>query len=256
VVMECHPAPAGFGIQFRRRDIPDAPCIPATRAMVVEAELTRRTTLSNGHATVHTVEHLLSAAYALGVDNLLVELDAPEPPFLDGSALPYAEALGDVGMTEQDATISVLTVSSPTTYVLPEAEFSVLPSSELRVTFFFTSDEPLLRNQCATFVVTPDDYLREIAPARTFAFFHEIEALRAAGLIRGGSLASAVVIGRKSILNESLRFPDEPVRHKILDFIGDLALVGTPLTGHFLVWRGGHRVNAMFVEFLRKELAL
>jgi len=255
VRMRIVPASPDSGIVFVRADMPEAPEIPATLDSLAHDDLLRRTTLRWGAAEVHTVEHLLAAAYALGVTNLRVELTASELPFLDGSSLPLAELLCDAGLADQRATIDVLRPQEPLAFRHEFAEITVMPSTDFRVTFFFSSDEPLLRNQAASFVVTPETFVAQIAPARTFAFFNEIEALRRKGLIRGGSLASAVVIGRKAILNETLRFPDEPVRHKILDFIGDLALLGKPVLGHFLVWRSGHRANAAFAQYLRKELA-
>ncbi len=253
VRMSIAPAPANHGIVFVRRDLPGAPEIPASLETVAEGDLLRRTTLRRNGAEIHTVEHLLSAAFALGITNLRVELDSSELPFLDGSSAPYARMLLESGIADQDAQLPVLTPTEGLAFQHGHAEIVVLPATDFRVTFFFSSPNPLLRVQSASFVITSETYVREIAPARTFAFFHEIEALRRQGLIRGGSLASAVVIGRKSILNETLRFPDEPVRHKILDFIGDLALVGSPVRGHFLVWRSGHSANAAFAQFFRKE---
>jgi UDP-3-O-acyl N-acetylglucosamine deacetylase len=250
------PAPDGAGLVLRRMDLAGAPEIPATLDAVVASELERRTTLAAGGARVHTVEHILSAAYGLGVDDMIVELDGPEPPFLDGSARPYVELMQASGLRDLPSTVEPVALARPLGFNFGEAGYTVLPSQDFRVTFFFASDEPLLRRQTAGFVITPESYGREIAPARTFCFFREIEALQRVGLIGGGTLASAVVIGRKAILNESLRFADEPVRHKILDFIGDLALLGKPVTGHFLVARGGHRTNAAFGQFLRKELGL
>jgi UDP-3-O-acyl N-acetylglucosamine deacetylase len=185
-----------------------------------------------------------------------VELDAAEPPFLDGSALPYVRMIREAGIVAQDSDARVVRIPAPLAFRDGDSEISALPSETLRVTFFFSSENPFLRTQAAGFVIDPETFAAEIAPARTFCFFEEIENLRRQGLIRGGSLSSAVVIGKKSIINESLRFPDEPVRHKILDFIGDLALLGFPVAGHFLAWRAGHRVNAAFGQFLRKELAL
>ncbi|MCX7718294.1 MAG: UDP-3-O-acyl-N-acetylglucosamine deacetylase [Candidatus Sumerlaeaceae bacterium] len=250
------PAADGVGIVFRRTDMRGAPDIPATLDSVMAAELQRRTTLAVGEARVHTVEHILSAAYGLGIDNLIVELDGPEPPFLDGSAKPFVEMIESAGVCELNSPVQAVALPHPVAFSLDDADYSALPSEHLRVTFFFASDESLLRRQSASLIVTPDVFARDIAPARTFCFFREIEALQRAGLIGGGTLASAVVIGRKAILNESLRFADEPVRHKILDFIGDLALLGRPVAGHFLVARGGHRTNAAFGQFLRKELGL
>ncbi len=249
------PAPTGHGIRFRRVDLPGAPEIAADAELVSHADLARRTTLSANGGRVFTIEHVLSAAAAMRVDNLSVEMDAEEPPFLDGSALPFVNLIREAGTEEQPGKVTPLAIPSPIAFREGDAEITAVPSDVFQVTFFFTSDEPLLRNQSATFVIEPETYAREIAPARTFCFFHEIEALRKSGLIRGGNLSSAVVIGRKAVINDSLRFPDEPVRHKILDFVGDLALLGRPVLGHFMAWRSGHRVHAAFCNFLRKELA-
>ncbi|MCX7626725.1 MAG: UDP-3-O-acyl-N-acetylglucosamine deacetylase [Candidatus Sumerlaeaceae bacterium] len=253
VRMRVLPAPPHTGIVFVRIDLPGAPEIPANFESLAQEDLLRRTTLRWHEAEVHTVEHFLAAAYVLGITNLRIELDGSELPFLDGSAQPFAQFLLDAGVAEQEATIETCAPSRPLAFRFDHAEIVAMPATDFRVTFFFSSENPLLRTQSATFVVTPESFIREIAPARTFAFFHEIESLRRRGLIRGGSLASAVVIGRKAILNNELRYSDEPVRHKILDFIGDLALLGKPVVGHFLAWRSGHRANAAFVRFLRKE---
>lgn len=248
------PAPAGSGIRFRRIDLQGAPEIPATLDSIGSEELTRCTRISAGGAQVHTVEHVMAAAYALGIDNLIVEIDATETPFLDGSAKPFVELLESAGVVEQQTPVKEVRVKHPLAFRLGSAEVVALPSELLRVSFFFTSDNPLLRTQSASFVITPESFTHEIAPARTFCFIDEIEQLSRCNLIRGGSLASAVVIGRKHILNDSLRFANEPVRHKILDFVGDLALLGKPVKGHFLAWRSGHNVNAAFGNYLRKEI--
>jgi UDP-3-O-acyl N-acetylglucosamine deacetylase len=246
------PAASGAGISFRRTDL--RVDIPARLENLAADQLLRRTTLAAGDAKVHTIEHVLSAAAGLGVDDLLVEMNCAEPPFADGSAAPFVELIRRAGIVSNDASVEPVQLPSIITYHDADAEIVALPSSELRVTYFFTSARPQLRAQAASVLITPESYATQVAPARTFCFFEEIEALRRANLIKGASLASAVVIGRKAILNESLRFPDEPVRHKILDFIGDLALLQRPLTGHFLAWRAGHRVNAAFALHLRKEL--
>ncbi|MCX7019888.1 MAG: UDP-3-O-acyl-N-acetylglucosamine deacetylase [Candidatus Sumerlaeota bacterium] len=256
VTMRLLQAPAGHGIRFQRTDLPGAPVIPATTDTFAPDELLRRTTLSHENARVCTVEHLLAAVYALGVDNLLIELDGPEPPFLDGSAVMIANLIELAGMLSQQSPCKSAAISHPISFTLGDAGIAAVPSEELRITFFFASQHPLLRRQSASWIITPETFTSQIAPARTFCFVDEIDALLRDGLIRGGSLASAVVIGRKTILNNALRFPDEPARHKILDFLGDLALLGSPVKGHFLVCRGGHRVNAAFGQFLRKELGL
>jgi UDP-3-O-acyl N-acetylglucosamine deacetylase len=255
VAVRLLPADPGSGIRFRRTDLPGAPEIPADVAHLVDGDLMRRTTLACEGARVYTIEHLTSALAALGIDNVIAEMDGEEAPFLDGSAAPFVQMLHEAQGVEQDAPVAPLAVTRPIAFADGGAEIVALPSEGYRVTFFSTSDERLLRAQSATFEITPATFEHEIAPARTFCFFHEIEPLRAAGLIKGGSLASAVVIGRKAVINSELRFPDEPVRHKVLDFIGDLALLGRPVKGHFLAWRSGHRSHAAFARHLRKELS-
>jgi len=251
------PAPGGTGIVFRRVDLPGSPTIPANYASLDAEKLARQTTLAANGAAVHTTEHLLSAATGLGVTDLLVEIDCEEVPFADGSALPFVQLLQQAGLSETGGNAPApLVIPRPLVYREGGAEVVALPSRDYRVTFFFTSNHPRLRSQSATYAISPETYIREIAPARTFCFFEEIEQMQKMNLIRGASLTSAVVIGRKAVLNESLRFPDEPVRHKILDLVGDLALLGAPLQGHILAWRAGHRVNAGFGRYLQKELNL
>lgn len=251
------PAPPGTGLQFVRTDLPGKPTIPVSYAHLASEELDRRTTLRTAEAAVHTIEHALSAMMAMDIDDAYMDVDAAEPPFADGSSKPFVELICEAGITEiSNSSIEPITIPRPLVFLCNDSEISAIPSDDFRVSFFFNSDHPNLRTQSQTFVVTPDIYREEIAPARTFCFFEEIEMLRRANLIKGANLSSAVVIGRKGILNETLRFPDEPVRHKILDFIGDMALLGAPLKGHFLVWRGGHRVNAAFGKYLIKELNL
>lgn len=251
-----HPANAGNGTVFRRVDLPGSPEIPARIENISNDQLLRRTTLAADGATIHTTEHILSAAYALGITDMIVDVSGAEPPIMDGSSAPFAEIMAKAGIVELAESVEPTVIPHPFAFASNSTEISVLPSEHFEVTFFFSSGNPLLRHQRAHFRVTPETYTKEIAPARTFCFFDEIEPLRAAGLIRGGNLASAVVFGRKHILNPPLRFADEPVRHKILDFIGDLALLGRPVRGHFLVSRGGHQANAAFTLHLRKELGI
>ena len=251
-----HPATAGNGIIFRRVDLPGSPEIPARIENVSTDQLLRRTTLAVNGAVIHTTEHILSAAYALGITDIQVNVSGVEPPIMDGSSAPFAEIIEKAGIVELPEAVEPTVIPRPFAFTSDSTEISVLPSEHFEVTFFFSSGNPFLRHQRAHFRITPEAYSKEIAPARTFCFFDEIEPLRAAGLIRGGNLASAIVFGRKHILNPPLRFEDEPVRHKILDFIGDLALLGKPVRGHFLVSRGGHQANAAFTMHLRKELGI
>jgi len=250
------PAPAGMGYVFRRIDLPGRPEIPVSYDYLVLEELERRTTLRRGEAAVHTIEHVLSALAAAGVSDALIEVDAAEPPFLDGSSLPFAQMIERAGIQPYDVPLAPIVIKQPIAFSFKGSEVCAVPSSEFRVSYYFNSQHPNLQSQAFTLAITPESYRKEIASARTFCFFEEIEALRTAGLIKGANLSSAVVIGKKGIINDSLRYPEEPVRHKILDFIGDMALLGAPLQGHFMAWRAGHRVNAEFGLYLKKELAL
>jgi UDP-3-O-[3-hydroxymyristoyl] N-acetylglucosamine deacetylase/3-hydroxyacyl-[acyl-carrier-protein] dehydratase len=250
------PAEPGTGLRFRRVDLPKQPIIPVSYENLAIEELERRTTLRSGEVAVHTIEHVLSALAGVQVHDAVIDLDAAEPPFADGSSLPYAQLIQQAGLVRSATPIDAIVIKEPISFGWRDAEICVIPSCEFRVSFFFTSSHPNLRSQSHTVAITAENYLTEIAPARTFCFFEEIEALRKANLIRGANLSSAVVIGRKGIINDSLRYPDEPVRHKILDFIGDMALLGAPLQGHFMAWRAGHRVNAEFGLYLKKELNL
>lgn len=250
------PAEPGSGIRFCRTDLPGQPVIPADYDHLSIDELDRRTTLRSADAAVYTTEHVLSALAAAQIDDAIVKVDSAEPPFADGSALPFIQLIQRTGTVQHGATIQPIVIPRPLAFRFRDAEVCAIPSAEFRVSFYFTSDHPNLRTQANSFAITPDTYAADIAPARTFCFFEEIEQLRRASLIKGANLASAVVIGRKGIINDTIRFPDEPVRHKILDFIGDMALLGSPLQGHFMAWRAGHRVNAEFGLYLKKELNL
>jgi UDP-3-O-[3-hydroxymyristoyl] N-acetylglucosamine deacetylase len=254
--MRLLPSAENSGVVFYRTDLPGSPAIPARLEFLSSDDLLRRTTIGVAGAKVYTIEHLMSAAAGLGVTNLRIEMNAEETPFLDGSALPFVKAIQSAGICEQQQCARIVRIPRPLVFQEGDSEIVAVPGDAYRITFFFTSNEPLLRTQANSFEISPEVYATAIAPARTFCFFHEIEQLRQAKLISGGNLSNAVVIGRKSILNNALRFPDEPVRHKILDFIGDASLLGVQLKGHILAWRAGHRVNAAFALWLRKELCI
>lgn len=255
VRMRCLPAAEGSGVRFRRVDLPGAPELPAAHDNVDEENLNRRTVLTNGRDTrVDTVEHLLAACQGLGIDNLLVELDGPEPPFYDGSAAPLADVLAAAGTRVLSAPREPFPIPRPFAFTEAAGEIVALPGQGLRATYFADFPTPI-GQMCATFEITPETFLREIAPARTFCFEHEIPAMREAGLIRGGSDDCAVIYGAQGPINAVPRFEDEPARHKLLDLLGDLALFGRPLRGHIMAWRTGHRTHAAFLKALRKEFA-
>ena len=244
-------SPAGVdeGITFIRRDLAEAPTLAARADAVSSTD--RETTLGAGEVTVHTVEHLLSAAYGLGIHNLQVEVWGEEIPILDGSALPFAEKLAEAGVSRLSEPIRALRIREPVWMTLGAGGVVALPDPEFRVTFTLHYPGTSIGTQHLSIVVDPETYARDLAPARTFCLEEEIEALRRAGLIQGGSLANAVVFGKGGPKNkEGLRFSDEPVRHKILDFIGDMALLGVPVQGHFLCHLGGHALNLRLAKKL------
>lgn len=253
-VMTFRPAPPDTGFAFRRVDLPDAPLVPADVEHVVSTD--RGTTLAVGDVTIHTVEHVLAALYALEVDNCVIELDAPEPPVLDGSAQEFARALAAAGFVEQDAPRRECIITDPVALSFGDVSMTVMPADELRLSYTIAYGHAALGSQFASLVITPEQFLTEVAPARTFCFLQDVEALQANGLIRGGSLDNAVVIGDDAILNDELRFADEFVRHKILDLLGDLALLGPRLRGHVTATKAGHGAHVAFLRYLRDRTGL
>jgi UDP-3-O-[3-hydroxymyristoyl] N-acetylglucosamine deacetylase/3-hydroxyacyl-[acyl-carrier-protein] dehydratase len=191
----------------------------------------------------------------LGIDNLNIELDAEEIPNGDGSSLPVMSTLQKAGIVEQDAEKQYIKVDRPVYYRQGDVTLSILPSDELRVSMTIAYDHVAIGTQYASYTITEDTFAREIAPARTFCFLREVKMLQEKGLIRGGSLESAVVIGDDTILNDELRFPDEFVRHKILDLIGDMYLLGRPVKGHVVGVKGGHEKNVLFSKQIRDTMA-
>ena len=257
--MRVRPGPVNAGIVFRRTDIEGAEDVPASVANVVGTD--RGTVIGVGSARVHTVEHLLSAAAGAGIDNLIVEMDGPEPPAVDGSAGPFLELLRGCGLEEQDAPVRCITVSDTFSVHEGEAEYVVAPASDLRISTTIDFPHPLIGRQYCSFSVDPDSFAREIASARTFGFVHEVETLRARGLARGGSTDNAIVLSDEGLADGvELRFADEFVRHKTLDMVGDLALLGSRLRAHIVAQRPSHRGNVALAREIqaragRKALA-
>jgi UDP-3-O-[3-hydroxymyristoyl] N-acetylglucosamine deacetylase/3-hydroxyacyl-[acyl-carrier-protein] dehydratase len=244
------PAPPNSGVVFYRTDLPGKPAIPANIDHVID--VSRGTTIGIGDAIVHTVEHALSALVGLGVDNLSIELDGEEIPNGDGSAMPVMTTLMKVGTVDQDAEKKFITVDKPVYYRQDDVTLSILPSDELRISMTIAYDHVAIGTQYASFVISPDTFKEEIAPARTFCFLSDVKMLQEQGLIKGGSLESAVVIGEEGILNDDLRFTDEFVRHKILDLLGDMFLLGLPVKGHVVAVKSGHEKNVMFSRQIMK----
>lgn len=277
----CHmifkPAEPDTGIRFVRADLPEKPWVIADIDHVVD--ISRGTTLQNGEAKVYTVEHVLAAFAGLQLDNMIVELDGPEPPVGDGSAKPYVDKLLEAGIENQDADKVYLEIDSPMAYSEKDrgVDLVVAPSDDLRITFMIDYKNPALGTQYTSLVDLEKEFVEEFAPARTFCFLSEIEMLKKSGLIKGGGLDNAVVIydsdlgqvevdriqrvldlkgkafvGKTGIINDiPLRFYNEPVRHKTLDLLGDLFLIGVPFKGHVLAARSGHKANVELARRMR-----
>lgn len=251
--VEFRPAPPDSGIRFIRLDLPGEPEIPvAPRYARVDTEQMRRTILKSGDAEVHTVEHILAAAAGLEIDNLVIALTAKEPAEpRDGSAAPYVRMFQEAGLVDQHVPRRYFRVTEPVRYEENGVVLVALPHDGLRITFTIEYDDAYLGTQHATYDIDKDIFVKEIAPARTFVLQRDVDALRARGMILGGTLQNAVVVQPTGILNqEPLRFENEFVRHKILDFIGDLYLLGRPALGHFVSIKSGHATNVRFVQRL------
>jgi UDP-3-O-[3-hydroxymyristoyl] N-acetylglucosamine deacetylase/3-hydroxyacyl-[acyl-carrier-protein] dehydratase len=272
------PAPVDSGIKFRRTDLPDAPEIPAIVDLVVE--VARGTTLRKGDAKVHTVEHVLAASVGLQIDNMVIELDNIEPPACDGSAQMFVETLESAGFEEQAAPKDYLIIDEPIRYTDEKngVDIVALPTDDYRMTVMIDYQNPVLGSQHTGLFDLDKEFVKEFAPARTFCFLHEVEMLHDQGLIRGGNFDNAIVIidhdmtpenakrimkklgltqspimGKNGILNnKKLRYKNEPARHKLLDLMGDLALIGVPFKAQILAARPGHASNVEFAKKIRK----
>lgn len=252
VSLKLQPAPVDHGIKFKRKDLQDEPTIDAKIDNLKTVE--RATTIGEGSVRVHTVEHILSALSAMGVDNAVVEMDANEPPIGDGSAQPYVDVIKRAGVTPQEAPRKFLDVREPMHVESKTGALLILlPDENFRISC--TQAGPNNRfTQFLSTEITPAIFEREIAPARTFVYYEDIRALMDKNLIKGGSLENAVVVRGDAVLSkEPLRFADEFVRHKILDIIGDLALVGRRIRGHVVAVKPGHAANAELVRALARE---
>ena len=247
VTMTMHPAAPGTGIIFRRSDLPGGPEVPAQSRYITNT--LRATTLEKGEAKVFTVEHVLSALYALQIDNCVIEMDSPEPPVGDGSAKTFCDMVQEAGIETQDEMIPILTLDTSAAVYEDNKFITALPYDGLRITFTSINPHPLLGTQMRDVVIDHDSYMKEIAPARTIGFTWELEAMRKMGLGKGGTLENAVVYSETECLSQ-LRFPDELVRHKILDILGDISLVG-PLHAHIIAVLGSHKLNAELSEKLQ-----
>ncbi len=245
------PAPSNAGIVFKRVDL-EGFAIDALARNV--ARVSYATILMKKGVLISTTEHLLSALVACGVDNVYIEIDNLELPIADGSALPFVRLISKAGLRAQRARRTYAKVLRPVEVVDGVRRIAVYPSDTLRITYQIVFPHPLIGKQVLEFTPFQCDYEEQIAPARTFGFLDEVEMLRKSGLVRGGSLENAVVLTRDGLLNpEGLRFPNEFCRHKVLDMIGDLALLGHPLLGHVVAERAGHAMHIALVARLLRE---
>ena len=255
--LKCKPAPPNSGIKFIRVDGAKPVEIPAVVTSIPpNSHAQRNTTIGQGDAGIFTVEHILGTCYGLQIDNLEIEINGNEPPEPEGGNYSsYVKSLTDAGIVNQGAPADVFVVDRAITYRNGDVEIQAVPDEVFRVSFTIQYDNPNIGTQFATFEVTPELFAREIAPARTFVLMEDVERLREMGLIKGGSLDNAIVFKEDGVMNEApLRFPDECVRHKILDLLGDLSLLGAPIQGHVHAVKSGHAANIEFVRKLRKVL--
>lgn len=278
VTLTFKPAAANHGFRFQRVDLPEQPLIPADVKLVISTN--RGTTLKSGEAQVSTVEHVLSALTGLNIDNVLLEIDGPEMPIMDGTSMPFVEALQRAGRSDLEIDRDYFIVTEPVAYKdeVTGTELLALPSDHFEATVMIDFNSKVLGQQFAA-LNNLEDYVTDIAPCRTFVFLHELEKLLDMGLIKGGDLDNAIVIADRKmeqdeldglakkmgkpgvkvdsegVLNTvKLHFPNEPARHKLLDVIGDLALIGKPIRGKIVATKPGHTANVEFAKILKKQL--
>ncbi len=277
VTITFKPAPVDHWITFKRTDVEGSPEILAIVDHV--SDLNRGTTLATNGIKVHTVEHVLAAISGLGIDNLTCELDNAEPPVFDGSVKPFVDKLLEAGIVEQESDRQYLVIDEPIAYSEPERKVDIVvtPSDDLRITFMIDYANPALGTQYTSLVSLTDEFVEEFAPARTFCFLSEVEMMKSQGIIKGGSLDSAIVIIDKEMTeaeleefkkkfdidrdiklqksgileDKKLRFDNEPVRHKAVDLLGDIMLIGVPVKAHFLAARSGHAANVAVAKKIR-----
>ena len=277
VTLTMRPAPAGHGYRFQRIDLDDQPVIPADVKLVISTN--RSTTLKSGEIQVSTVEHVLSALYGCCIDNVLLEIDGPEMPIMDGTALPFVRAIEEAGTATLDAVREYFEITAPISYrdEVTGTELMALPADHFQATVMIDFNSPVLGPQFAS-LTNIERYKSEIAPCRTFVFLHELEKLMEMGLIKGGDFENAIVIAdrvmeqeeldvlakkmgrpsikieREGVLNTvQLHFSNEPARHKLLDVMGDLALIGKPIRGKIVATKPGHTANVEFAKILKKH---
>lgn len=244
------PAPADTGIVWQRVDLPDRPIVPASVDNVVSTE--RATTIGIGDVRIRTVEHVMAALAAMRIDNVVVQVDGEEPPFADGAAADFVRLISEAGVVMLDAYRRERVLSAPVWVSMGDAHMVALPASEFRISYTFVTDHPALGTQFAEYVIEPDVFAREIAPARTVGWLHEVEALQRRGLGLGITKEAAVVVDETGFVSP-MRFPNEVARHKALDMVGDLALAGPIAGAHVISIRSGHALHVELAKKLKQQ---
>ena len=247
------PGASGSGVIFRRIDLPGAPTLPARSHRAVLTE--RHTQLGEDPISVHTVEHVLAAVAGYAIDDLEIDLNAAEPPIMDGSGAPFADALVSAGIVEQAGEVKYLTIRTPLSFTDGESRYEVTPSPDLEIDVTIDFPHPVVGRQRGCYRITPETFARELGPARTFGFLHEVESLRAKGLIQGASLDNAIVLDENGVIGAALRWPDEFVRHKALDCLGDLALAGARVRARVTAFKPSHRGTVRLVRAMEEAIA-
>jgi UDP-3-O-[3-hydroxymyristoyl] N-acetylglucosamine deacetylase / 3-hydroxyacyl-[acyl-carrier-protein] dehydratase len=249
------PAEADEGIHFVRTDLPDQPRIKCSVDNIAMEDILRQTAIGRAPNQILTVEHVLGAVAGLGIDNMIIEVNSNEPPVGDGSAMPFVTTILDAGVRVLDKPRRYLSFDEPIWLFENGLELMLIPSNRFEITFKIDYDHPAVGIRSASFLISEEIFCKKIAPARTFCFLKDVEEVRNRGLIKGGSLENAIVIGEEKVLNEGrLRFEDEIIRHKILDLLGDFALLGRPILAHVVAVRSGHAFNAKFLHNIVNNL--
>src|SRR3990167_2271004 len=254
VTMRCKPASADSGISFIRVDLPGRPVIRVDPSNIhIDTGIPRCTSIGKREVVIHTVEHLMSVLCGVGINNLMVEIDAFELPGLDGSGLDFLKAIKEAGIGEQDAPSRCFEVVEPTGVELNGCSIYVVPDKEFKISYVLDYDNPVLKSQFFNVTIAPEVFEKNIAPARTFCLESEAEELRKNGLGKGANYDNTLVVGRNGVIKNAVRFPDEFARHKVLDFIGDLYLLGMPIRGHVFAVKSGHTLNIQLLKKIQEQ---
>lgn len=257
VSMRFCPAKEGHGVAFQRIDLPTKPIIPATLEYVRDVS-SRSTNLGVGDVTIHTVEHVLAALRAYQIDNLLIEISDLEPPVADGSSIRFVEMVEEAGIVEQNQMTPIMSLKAPVFLQQDDYYIIAMPYHGFKVSYTLSYPQPnILSAQYHSGVITSDYFKKELASCRTFSRYEEVSTLIDRGLIKGGSLSNSLIIKDNAIFSfEGLRYPDEMVRHKVLDLVGDLSLIGYTVNAHIVAARSGHMANYEFAKLLYKHITM